>query len=96
MDIKSTLIHAVTEFDRKSSTKRGYNPYALGIYMQRVDEVCADIERGASPRKALCAGFNDRLLDHCLKAIGEKPFTREELGTEWAYQPVSRQPSTLR
>ena len=32
------LVHAVTEYDRKQSTKRGYNPYALGQYLQRIQE----------------------------------------------------------
>lgn len=89
--IKSQLIHAVTEYDRRASKRRGYNPYALGQYLARIDDVCADIARGASARKALCAGLSDRLLDHCLKAIGERPFTVNELGTSWTYQTVTKE-----
>lgn len=77
--IKSALIHALTEYDRKQSTKRFYNPHALGIYFQRVNAVCADIERGATPRAALLAGFNDRLLDVCLRAIGESKSTPDDV-----------------
>ena len=90
MTTKQALIHAVTEYDRRASKRRGYNPYALGQYMERIDEICADIERGAPVRKALCAGLSDRLLDHCLKAVGEQPFTVDELGGSWTYQSVTK------
>lgn len=76
--IKRKLIHALTQYDCKQSLNVHYNPYALGIYFQRVDEVCNDIENGKSPREALLAGFSDRVLSVCLKSIGEKPFTKEE------------------
>lgn len=79
MNIKDKLISALTQYDEKQSKRKFYNPHALGIYFQRVDEVMADIERGATVRQALLAGFNDRLLDVCLKAVGEKPFTKEEM-----------------
>lgn len=76
--IKDKLIHAVTQYDRKQSTKRGYNPHALGIYFEWIDEVCADIERGAPIRESVMAGFNDRLLDVCLRALGLPACTEKE------------------
>lgn len=79
VSIKDKLISALTQYDQRQSTRKFYNPHALGIYFERVDDVMRDIERGATPRQALLAGFNDRLLDVCLKAIGEKPFTKEEM-----------------
>ena len=48
-----------------------------------------DIAAGAEPRKAICAGFSDRLLDHCLKAVGESSFTPNEVGGQWFYTPVT-------
>jgi hypothetical protein len=87
---KDKLISAATQYDQKQSKRAGHNPYALGQYFARIDEVCSDIEAGASPRQALCAGFHDRLLDVLLKAIGEKPHNREELPGGWAYQPIKR------
>ena len=86
--IKFKLVHALTAYDRKQSAKKHHNIYALGHYFARIDDVIADIEAGATPRKALCAGFNDRVLDVCLVAIGEPKFTRDELSTSWTYQPV--------
>jgi hypothetical protein len=88
-EIKARLVHAVTAYDRKQSTKRGYNPYALGQYLERVEMIMGDIANGAEPRKAILAGFNDRLLDHCLKAVGETGFTANEVSGQWAYTPVA-------
>lgn len=89
MTTKEKLIHAVTAYDRKQSKKRGYNPHALGIYFQRIDEICADIERGADVRKALCAGLSDRLLDHCLKALELPVSTVTESQSSYIYNPVT-------
>ena len=87
--IRARLVHAVTAYDRKQSTRRGYNPFALGQYLERVDMIVNDIAAGAEPRKAICAGFSDRLLDHCLKAVGESSFTPNEVGGQWFYTPVT-------
>lgn len=78
MTLRDKLIHAATEYDRKQSTKRHYNPYALGAYFERIDEVCADIKSGKPMREALLDGFNDRLLTIMLKAVGEADFTAAE------------------
>ena len=78
MNINDKMVHAVTEWDRKQITKRGYNPYALGIYLQRVDEVSKDIEKGTDPRKAIAAGFSDRLVDFILKQCGLTQLTVDE------------------
>lgn len=90
MTLKDTLTHAVTAYDRKQSTKRFYNHYALAQYFERIEEICADVERGADVRKAVVAGFSDRLLDHCLRALNMPLFTREEQNSAWGYSPVSK------
>lgn len=90
MTLKDKLISAATAFDAKQSRKRFYNPCALGIYFERIDEVCADIERGADPRSAIMAGFSDRLLTAMLKAAGLPDFTRDEMLTgPLTYEPIS-------
>lgn len=87
-EIKAKLVHALTDYDSKQSKKRGYNPHALGIYFQRIDEVCTDVENGQLARAALLNGFSDRLLDVCLVAIGEPKFTADEAtAAPVAYQP---------
>lgn len=90
MTTKDTLIHAVTAYDRKQSSKRGYNQYALGIYFQRIDEVCADIERGADVRAAIVAGFTGRLADHCLRALSLPITTNSEAFGSGIYQPAAK------
>lgn len=87
--MKQKLVHAFTEYDRKQSTRRGYNPFALGQYFLRIDEICADIDRGAKPREAILAGFTGRLADVALRAIGEPTTTMKEWqGGPVCYQPV--------
>ena len=77
--IHSALVHAVTEYDRKQSTRQGYNHYALGQYLMRIDDVEKDIAEGTPIRAALLNGFSGRLLDHLLKAVGEPKFTKDEM-----------------
>lgn len=77
-EIQSRLASALTQYDAAQSKRKGWNPHALGIYFERLEAVIADMESGTAPRQALLAGFNDRLLDVCLKAIGEPRFTIQE------------------
>lgn len=88
--IKSALVHAATQYDIRQSRKWGYNPYALGQYLMRIDEVCNDIERGAPPREALLRAFSDRLLDTLLRAIGEPKHEKAEKHSRIYYGPVKR------
>lgn len=90
MNLHDTLIHTVTSYDRKQSTKKGYNHYALGIYFQRIEEICADVAAGADVRKAVTAGFTGRLVDTCLRALNLPITTDAEQRGVWAYQPVSQ------
>lgn len=89
-EIRFRLTHALTEYDRKQSKKRFYNPYALGQYLLRLDSVCEDIEQGAEPRQAILAAFNDRLLDVCLRALKLPISTNDEtINASIVYNPVS-------
>lgn len=88
--IKSGLIHAVTRYDEKESKKKSYNPHALGIYFERVDEVISDIEAGADVRAAVVAGFSGRLADACLRQLGLAITTREEAFGSGIYKPVAK------
>lgn len=72
------LVHTLTEYDRKQSGKRGYNPYALAHYLgavQRFDEL---VKEGKPTRQALCECFCGRLLDLALKTAGEQKSTDAE------------------
>ena len=47
MNLESRLTHVVTQYDIKQSTRKGYNPYALGQYLAMVDRICAAVADGA-------------------------------------------------
>lgn len=69
MNTRDKLIHAATEYDRKQSTRRGYNPYALSQYFAAIDETMAQVDKGVSIKTALAENFNDRLLTVLVKAV---------------------------
>ena len=71
-NLQGKLITAVTEYDRKQSSKRGYNPHALGQYLAAIDEALGLVSKGKSIEYALSATFTDRLLNICLRAIAAK------------------------
>ncbi len=78
------LVHAVTEYDRKQMTKRGYNVYALAQYLEAVNAAEELIDKGVGTRRAFVECFNGRLLDVVLKSIGEPKQTIEEArGGAW-------------
>ena len=63
------LSRAVTAWDRRQSNRRGYNIYALGIYLQGVDRVVQAVQEGATARAAIARNFNDRLHDHIVRSL---------------------------
>lgn len=89
MDTRQKLIHAVTEYDRRESRKPSYNMYALPQYFARVDEIMADVAKGADIGAAIHAGFTGRLAKVCAKAVNvQVPGT--EPGNAWYYVPASQ------
>lgn len=77
--IRHKLVHAVTEYDRKQSTKPGYNMYALPQYLRSIQEnVIPALISGKSIRQAILSGFNGRLATAALKSVGEPAITKEE------------------
>jgi hypothetical protein len=61
------LAHAVTAYDRKQSTRKHYNVYALAIYLGRAEDVAGRIAAGATPRDAITDGFCGPLQTFILK-----------------------------
>lgn len=64
--INTELLHIrldsiVTKHDIAASKRRGYNPFALGIYLERVENVVDLVKQGTPLAKAIDANFNDRL-----------------------------------
>lgn len=53
MNLESRLTHIVTQYDIKQSTRKGYNPYALGQYLALVDRICAAASGGVGLVQAI-------------------------------------------
>lgn len=73
------LVNRLTEHDIKNSTKKGYNHYALGHYMnavQRVDRLMTEYHWALRPALLVC--FNGKLLVLCLKACDLSAYVRFE------------------
>jgi hypothetical protein len=68
-EIHCKLVHAVTNYDRKQSTKRGYNVYALPQYFAALDEVLKLVDAGKMWPQAISAVFNDRLEAFLLRSL---------------------------
>jgi hypothetical protein len=88
--LNSKLKSFLTEYDRKESTKKHHNPYALGIYFERADDVSADVDAGADLRAAIVAGFTGRLCDFLLKKFGLSLLTKDESFGSGVYKPVKK------
>jgi hypothetical protein len=78
MTLRDKLLHELTEYDRKESTKRGYNRNALGIYMEALNSAMEHIDAGKDIRKVLVGHFCGRLLTKMLKAAGCAPDTKAD------------------
>lgn len=88
-DVISKLKRAATEYDSKQARKKFYNPYALGQYFERIDEIGNDIRGGASIRSAIVAGFSGPLLNAMLRSVGEPKATDDDNRGHFIYTPVS-------
>ena len=72
MKPKDLLISLLTQFHAKQSTKKGFNPHALPLYMQAADEFEKQWQRGRDPMHALAANFThnpEDETDFCLKPV---------------------------
>ena len=73
--LRSKLESVVTQFDRKQETlaaknpRRHYSIYALGLYMNRVDSVVADIATGSSLARALYDNYQADMLSALERAF---------------------------
>lgn len=67
--IRTKLEMTVTTFDRKQSTRPGYNPNALAMYLTALDEVASLVADGKPLRWSLDQWFYGPLLTALLRAI---------------------------
>jgi hypothetical protein len=90
--LRFNLVSAVTDYDRKQSTKSSYNMYALPQYLERVSEIMDDIAAGADSRSAISAGFAGTLLSAVMRKLKINSPTREEIQGigSVVYTPVAK------
>lgn len=86
--LKAKLVNGLTTYDRRQSKKRGYNHHALAIYLQRVDEIVADVERGAPVNKALQRGFCGAVLKAACQAVG---IVAPDNNDRMIYEPITKE-----
>ena len=77
-----------------SGKPRSWNPNALRIYLQQVNYIMDDIERGADPRSAITAGMTGSVLSYVLRKLKMRPPSRDEYtgAGRMVYRPVSSNP----
>jgi hypothetical protein len=79
LPLHDRLARAALAYDKRCAKReRISNPYRIGHILGGVERAEQAIAKGATVRTALCACFNDRLLDAMLKAAGEAPATVAE------------------
>lgn len=90
--LRFNLVSAVTEYDRRQSTKPSYNMYALPQYLGRVSEIMDDIAAGADPRAAITAGFTGTLLSSILRRLKMSGASMSEVSGmgSMVYEPVAK------
>ena len=79
-NLRSQLVRIATEHDRKESTKRFHNRYALAQYFMAIDRVISDL--GLNPsmltRDAILEQFTGQLCDRMLRGLGFAVQSRDE------------------
>ena len=90
--LRFNLVSAVTDYDRKQSTKASYNMYALPQYLQRVSDIMEDIAAGADPRSAISAGFTGTLVSSILRKLKMSGASMDEIRGmgSMVYEPVAK------
>lgn len=72
LPLEQRLAHYLTQYDIRQQRSRYYNPFALGIYLDRAEKVSKAVEAGTNLETALEQNFNDRILAMILKKEGLK------------------------
>jgi hypothetical protein len=83
------LVSAVTEYDRKQESKRGYNMYALPQYLGALDRIEDDIRQGASIRSAIEDHFSGPLQTFVLKWLQKQGARLDESQQVGEYPQVN-------
>jgi hypothetical protein len=72
------LFNAVSEYDRRQSRSKSYNPYALAHYARSLGYVRRYVQQGETLRDSILNCFLGRLADKLLKSAGLPLMTNDE------------------
>lgn len=71
MNFRAKLVSEIIQMDTKAATKKGHNPYAIGIYLRAVDSCMEMIAGGETEQNAFCEIFTpSREMHQIAKKIG--------------------------
>lgn len=85
-----TLARALTHYHNANKRRKDYCQQQYAESLERLQEVIDDIQRGATVKPAIVAGFTGPLRNVCLTAAGETWSSEDWVG--WEYQPVIPRP----
>ena len=74
---RSKIVAALILYDGKQAKKKGYNPHALPLYLQALDNFEDDLKT-MSLRETIVTNYNGRLADAILKALNLESYTKED------------------
>ena len=69
LPVRDRVVHALTAYDRKQSTRRGYNMHALSLYFMALDNAAELVSKGQTWPTALSEVFEGPVLKATLKAL---------------------------
>lgn len=78
MDLHSTLVHVVTQYDMRQSKKPYYNIHALPLYLEAIEKLEKDYASGIPFEKCADKYFGNPICKNLIKAYnkftgGNKP-----------------------
>lgn len=71
---KDIVVGAIVQFDTRSKRSKYYNPYALGLMLERADEIAARAEAGMSPAQCIRGLLQDRAGAAVEKALSKDSY----------------------
>ena len=69
MSIHNELVRVLMAYDRKESTKTGYNIYAMPMYLDAASKVADRVDAGEDLRTVIVESFHGRLCGAVLRGF---------------------------
>lgn len=69
MEVRVILLNTITEHDIKESIRKGYNHYALALYLEALNNTFKLVDQGIALEYSIRINFNGKLQDKLLKRL---------------------------